>query len=222
MKRLAIIFFVLLFCTSIAFARKWTDSTGQYTTEAEFVDLKDGKVQLKKEGGKIIYVPIEKLSDSDQKYVYKLLSKKLKIDESNPKEQDYDTELTYFVVKNDIDKYIGKRVGWLGKQVTYESKTDFTGNKIKSAYTYIIVDKNGKGVADNAFVYENLGSNQDMKQTLAAKEAENNSRDEGIRLIVGTIVGSTDIHTQSVHTLETKTKKVPLLKDILIDVPKGK
>ena len=46
--------------------RTWTDSTGTHKVEAEFVDFKDGKVQLKKEDGKTITIPIERLSDADQ------------------------------------------------------------------------------------------------------------------------------------------------------------
>ena len=46
--------------------RVWTDSTGKHTVEAEFVELKDGRVRLKKEDGKIITIPIDKLSEVDQ------------------------------------------------------------------------------------------------------------------------------------------------------------
>ena len=53
----------------LASARTWTDSTGNHTVEAEFVDLKDGKVRLKKEDGKTITIPIERLSEADQEFV---------------------------------------------------------------------------------------------------------------------------------------------------------
>jgi hypothetical protein len=49
--------------------RKWTDSTGTHTIEAEFVDFKDGKVRLKKKDGSIVSVSREKLSKDDQEYV---------------------------------------------------------------------------------------------------------------------------------------------------------
>ncbi len=49
--------------------RKWTDSSGKYTVEADFVDFKDGKVQLRKHDGKTVTVPIEKLSQADRSYV---------------------------------------------------------------------------------------------------------------------------------------------------------
>ncbi len=55
--------------------RKWTDSTGKFTTEAGFVDFKDGQVQLKKKDGKTITIPIEKLSEVDRNYLQKQVHK---------------------------------------------------------------------------------------------------------------------------------------------------
>jgi Leucine-rich repeat (LRR) protein len=49
--------------------RSWTDSTGKYTIQAEFVEFKDGKVRLKKQNGKEVAIPIEKLSDAGRKLV---------------------------------------------------------------------------------------------------------------------------------------------------------
>ncbi len=46
--------------------RKWTDSTGKHSVEAEFVDLKDGKLRLKRKDGKTITLPIDILSKADQ------------------------------------------------------------------------------------------------------------------------------------------------------------
>ena len=50
-------------------ARTWTDRTGKYRIEAEFVDAKDGKVRLRKTDGKVITLPLEKLSSADRQYV---------------------------------------------------------------------------------------------------------------------------------------------------------
>jgi hypothetical protein len=58
-------------CSPAAFARKWTDSTGKHTVEAEFMAFKDGKVQLKKDDGTILSLPLEKLSETDQAFVKK-------------------------------------------------------------------------------------------------------------------------------------------------------
>ncbi len=54
-----------------ALAREWTDSSGTFTVEAELLDFKDGKVRLKKANGKILTLPLEKLSQEDQEFVEK-------------------------------------------------------------------------------------------------------------------------------------------------------
>ena len=54
---------------TVAQFRTWTDATGKYHTEAQFVDLKDGQVRLRKKDDSTVTVPIEKLSETDQKYV---------------------------------------------------------------------------------------------------------------------------------------------------------
>jgi hypothetical protein len=47
-------------------ARKWTDTTGKFSIEAEFVGLADGIITLKREDGQTIHLPLEKLSATDQ------------------------------------------------------------------------------------------------------------------------------------------------------------
>ena len=69
-------------CTPMALARKWTDSTGKFSVEAEFVEFKDGKVRLKKEDGEIVTVPLEKLSQEDQQFIHSIYLKR------NEKESD--------------------------------------------------------------------------------------------------------------------------------------
>ena len=60
---------ILAVCTPAAYAREWTDSTGKYKVEAEFIDHKDGKVRLKNSDGKIVTVAVDKLSKEDQAFV---------------------------------------------------------------------------------------------------------------------------------------------------------
>jgi hypothetical protein len=50
-------------------ARTWTDSTGKYSVEADFLELHNGSVRLKKPDGTTIMVPINRLSRADQEYV---------------------------------------------------------------------------------------------------------------------------------------------------------
>jgi len=50
-------------------ARTWTDDSGQFSIEAEFVSEADGKVRLRKPDGSIIEVSLAKLSANDRKFV---------------------------------------------------------------------------------------------------------------------------------------------------------
>lgn len=62
---------VFLFA-SAAWAREWTDATGSFKVEGEFVAVRSGKVILEKTDGKIISVPIQKLSAADQEFIKSL------------------------------------------------------------------------------------------------------------------------------------------------------
>jgi len=54
--------------------RTWQAATGNYSVEAEFVELADGSVQLKRADGKAITVPLGKLSKADQLWIRKNLA----------------------------------------------------------------------------------------------------------------------------------------------------
>lgn len=58
--------------TTGSLADTWTDSTGQFKIEAEFVGAKDGKVYLKKADGITIAVPFARLSAESQQLARKL------------------------------------------------------------------------------------------------------------------------------------------------------
>ncbi|MBN2216996.1 MAG: PDZ domain-containing protein [Pirellulales bacterium] len=49
--------------------RTWTDTTGKYKTEAEYLGVEDGKVRLRKTDGTVVEIPLEKLSPADRKFV---------------------------------------------------------------------------------------------------------------------------------------------------------
>lgn len=49
-----------------AHARVWTDTSGKFRIEAEFVELRDGKVTLRRPDASIVAVPLDKLSPADQ------------------------------------------------------------------------------------------------------------------------------------------------------------
>jgi len=52
-----------------AVAREWSDKSGKFHAEAEFVAARKGKVILEKADGSVISIPLEKLSEADQEYV---------------------------------------------------------------------------------------------------------------------------------------------------------
>lgn len=52
-----------------ASAREWTDATGRFRMEAEFVGQQDGQVRLKKPDGQTVQLPLSRLSQTDQDYV---------------------------------------------------------------------------------------------------------------------------------------------------------
>ena len=69
MKRLAFCLVVmawLLIFIDPALARKWTDSSGKFSIEAELVEVKDGDVRLKRTDGKVISIAVSKLSKADR------------------------------------------------------------------------------------------------------------------------------------------------------------
>jgi beta-lactamase regulating signal transducer with metallopeptidase domain len=55
----------------VAKTRTWNDATGDFSLEGEFVELKDGKVVIKKTDGKVISIALDKLSKEDQEFAAK-------------------------------------------------------------------------------------------------------------------------------------------------------
>jgi hypothetical protein len=49
--------------------RTWSDVSGRFQIEAAFVSVVDGKVNLRRADGRVLAVPLEKLSAADQAYV---------------------------------------------------------------------------------------------------------------------------------------------------------
>jgi hypothetical protein len=93
-----------------------------------------------------------------------------------------------------------------------------TGEETTS-YVFLARDAKGQFFAENAFVFEHPGSYKDTKRTPAAEKADNTPGDQGTRLIVGTVAGSTTATFQGDSS--TTSAIVPLLKDVIVDVPRG-
>ncbi|TVS07952.1 MAG: hypothetical protein EA424_29170 [Planctomycetaceae bacterium] len=49
--------------------RNWTDATGAHVIEAELLDVVDGTVRLKRQDGREVSVPLDRLSQEDQQYI---------------------------------------------------------------------------------------------------------------------------------------------------------
>ena len=66
----------VLSVSSSLLAREWVDSSGKHKVEAEFVKLEGEVVHLRKANGKVIKMPIGRLSEADQAYARDRRSKK--------------------------------------------------------------------------------------------------------------------------------------------------
>lgn len=62
--------------------RTWTDRTGSFKVEAEFIGLKDGKIHLHKLNGVKIAVPVPKMSMEDLEYVERVTG--VSLDDDKP------------------------------------------------------------------------------------------------------------------------------------------
>ena len=71
MKRVLAVLVVVGLAGSIALAapRTWKSSDGRFSTEAELLNFKDGKAELKKSDGNVVEVPLLSLSVEDREYV---------------------------------------------------------------------------------------------------------------------------------------------------------
>jgi hypothetical protein len=56
--------------------RTWSDTTGQFKIEATFIELKGDSITLKRKDGKVISLPIAKLSEPDQKHIKEMAQPK--------------------------------------------------------------------------------------------------------------------------------------------------
>jgi hypothetical protein len=50
-------------------SRVWTDRSGQHQIQAKFLGIEDDKAKLEKPDGKVIFVPLDSLSEADQRFI---------------------------------------------------------------------------------------------------------------------------------------------------------
>ena len=83
--------------------RSWSDVSGKFTVQAEFVELKDGKVRLKKQDGSKLAVELDRLSKRDRDYLDSIKA-------GGPSSRPVvETSGTSIVLKNDDGKPAGKK-----------------------------------------------------------------------------------------------------------------
>jgi hypothetical protein len=85
-SQLSVLFVLLVPVPSgLAQARTWTDNTGKHTIEAEFVEVTDGGVRVRKTDGGLIVVPLGRLSQADRQHVQSLSAEPREIKPVTPK-----------------------------------------------------------------------------------------------------------------------------------------
>ena len=55
--------------------RQWVDHSGTFRVQGRLILILEGKVRLLKETGRTTTVPMERLSDADQRYVAEVISR---------------------------------------------------------------------------------------------------------------------------------------------------
>lgn len=94
-------------------ARLWTDSTGQYTLDAELVAANDRTVVLQRADHELVAIPIEKLSEADREY--------LKSNEASDQLRQADTKLQTWTLR-DGTQITGKIVEYTSRDVTLQRR----------------------------------------------------------------------------------------------------
>jgi thiol-disulfide isomerase/thioredoxin len=74
---------LLAISPAVAEVRTWTDDSGKFNVEAEFITAKDGRVRLRRPDGKSLTVALDRLSEQDRAYVEAELSKVNAVDSAS-------------------------------------------------------------------------------------------------------------------------------------------
>jgi hypothetical protein len=70
-RRCAIVLACLAGFAVPAWARTWSDESGKFSIEAGLVSVHNGEITLKRADGKVVHLPIDKLSKADQAFLAK-------------------------------------------------------------------------------------------------------------------------------------------------------
>ena len=125
-----------------------------------------------------------------------------------------DHELTYFVVREDVNRYIGRRVAWVARQATYSTQRNVTTGERTTTYVYLAAGSNSRFYAENPFIFSYTGESAGPKRTVAADKLRNTPGPSPALLVIGTIEGAA-----SWTDIDGKSQKVPELVDVVLDAP---
>ena len=128
--------------------------------------------------------------------------------------KDNSAEPTYFDVRADINKYVGRRVAWVAHQVTCSHSTDLKTREDTTTYVFLARDAKGRFLADYPFLFSHAGDYTRTKRTSSAIKADNTPNDKGVRIIRGTVKGAAEF-----KDMEGNASHVPELRDVTVDAP---
>ena len=131
--------------------------------------------------------------------------------------EQIDASLTYAVVKENPEKYVGKRVQWHARNIYSNTGTEY-GRQLNE-YVYTVVEQERDSII---FGKPFCVSGEAPRRTVAAVTADQQTENV-IRLVTGTIAGTGAVKTSAPAGLSgmqtASVEKVPRLKDVVIDVP---
>lgn len=135
----------ILICSTIAFflcvpqslADTWVDDSGKYAVEAEFVSLREGIVRLKRNDGRVIDLPLDKLNAEGRDRVKKLAAAEAKPPtKRTDKVNSADEVASKIEAKASAEMRRGMRVSRDGTKTPYVDlvvNLDFMGELAKDA-----------------------------------------------------------------------------------------
>lgn len=104
---LSLILLVAILSCSTAVADTWTSASGKFKIEASFVQLKDGKIQLKRDDNdKLLWVELAKLSKADQEKANRLAAND---SDSSPTKPEGLAQQVEVAVKMELDEHFPNR-----------------------------------------------------------------------------------------------------------------
>lgn len=94
---------------TLSATRQWKDASGKFSVEAEFVELTNGQVKLKRKDGQIISVALERLSHDDQVFLKSVSQANEGHADRETTEQHTPLSKQRVVLKKDDGKAAGRR-----------------------------------------------------------------------------------------------------------------